>query len=190
MALHFPILINQESIGNVIITRQGEVVPGIPSSYKVVVDLNKETFHATVTHLYEAGALALIQKALSAVNQLQRKAQRSQHETKHSLMHGNTHVPGSSRYCGGCTLVTRVALKLSRPQRNLLARLGGQIEGTTSYVRASTVSALHKRGLVTLDPQPELTPAGRELFYPLQQEVLQQLRDRAEYRRFRNEGVL
>lgn len=67
MALHFPIMINGETIGRAHIRRQHPVVPGEPSEYAVQVDYPLgTTSHATVYHLYEDGALALIASAMLA----------------------------------------------------------------------------------------------------------------------------
>ena len=145
--LHFPILVNNSSIGNVFITRQHDLIPGEPSEYKVLVDLNDNTFHVRVSHRYEDGALVLITKALAAV-------------TKLNATRSVTHDP---------TLATEdIAFRLIQVQRNAIVRLGGWDQASTwDPTKNSTYKALERRGLIEWDPRDEiwiLTATGWETY--------------------------
>jgi len=187
MSLHFPILINGAAIGNVVITRQHDLIPGQSSTYAVRVrvdrqppaEVGSDTYEVTVQHLYEDGALVLIQKALAAVTRAQRRSEVPRRRPRHETLHGDTHVPGTYRGCLACRSVTQAAFRLSRPQQNTVLLLGGQT-GVHSHVGKTTLVALRKHGIVDLD-KLELTPAGMELFFPLQRKYLETFE---EYRRF------
>lgn len=179
MALHFPILVNDNPIGNVVITRQHDLIPGQSSTYKVTANLVNETYDVTVQHLYEDGALVLIQKALAGVIRFQKRTEVTRRRPRHETLHGDTHVPGTYRGCLACRSVTQAAFRLSRPQQNTVLLLGGQT-GVHSHIGKTTLVALRKQGIVDLE-RVELTPIGKELFFPLQRRYLENFE---EYRRF------
>lgn len=71
MALHFPLMVNDEPIGRFVAQRREPAIPADRiCTYDVTVTLRGSTRTAVVRHNYDAGAYGLVAAGLAAVNQM------------------------------------------------------------------------------------------------------------------------